>query len=294
MADLANDPSLGLTYTPHKYGEHSRQKLGVWRFSDRLDQESGYWIVFIHGGAWRDPRNNENDFTESIKRIVISGAVALEDIRGFVSIDYRLSPHPDFPQDPTSTKKSDVHDARHPDPVEDVWSALNFLQDKYSLSDKYILVGHSAGATLAFQLLMGDDVLDGRAPPKALLPTAIIGVSGIFDLVGINERHDGNYAGFIQAAFGEDQASWKKASPAHFDSSFKERWTGGKLTVLAWSTEDTLIDQPEIDNMSALLTQQGLKVETLKDLRGEHDFVWQDGSQIARLVITALHQLRRV
>lgn len=46
MAELAKDPSLGLTYTSHKYGEHSRQKLGVWRFKDRPDQETGYWVVY--------------------------------------------------------------------------------------------------------------------------------------------------------------------------------------------------------------------------------------------------------
>ena len=93
---------------------------------------------------------------------------------------------------------------------------------------------------------------------------------------------------------GHYQTAWNKASPARFSSNFKDRWTGGKLTVLAWSPEDTLIDGPEIDNMAALLTQQGIDVQVLKDLRGEHDFVWQDGSQIARLIITALHQLRRL
>ncbi|EEU44667.1 uncharacterized protein NECHADRAFT_84673 [Fusarium vanettenii 77-13-4] len=290
MAELAKDPSLGLTYTSHKYGEHSRQKLGVWRFKDRPDQETGYWVVFIHGGGWRDPRNTEDDFAESIKRTVISGAVALEDIKGFISIDYRLSPHPEFPHD--SANKTEARDAKHPDHLEDIWSALNFLQGKYKLAEDYILVGHSAGATLAFQLLMGDDVLASHA--QAPLPIAIIGVSGIFDLVGLNERFGGNYAGFISSAFGEDQTAWNKASPARFSSSFKDRWTGGKLTVLAWSPEDTLIDGPEIDNMAALLTKQGIDVQVLKDLRGEHDFIWQDGSQIARLIITALHQLRRL
>ncbi|KAJ4250526.1 Kynurenine formamidase [Fusarium torreyae] len=282
MADLAEDQSLGLTYTAHHYGKHSRQKLGVWRFSDRPDQKSGYWVVFIHGGAWRDPRNDENDFTEAIKRVVISGAVATLEIAGFISIDYRLSPHPDFAQESAN--------AKHPDHLEDVWSALDFLKSKYELSD-YILVGHSAGATLAFQLLMGDDVLASH--PKGPLPTAIIGVSSIVDLVGLDDRHDGQYAGFIQAAFGEDKSSWEKASPARFGSSFKDNWADGKLVILAWSSEDSLIDEPEIDNMASLLTKQGLRVEVNKDLRGEHDFVWQDGSQIARLVITALHHLRR-
>ncbi|KAM5342622.1 hypothetical protein ACJ41O_013588 [Fusarium nematophilum] len=284
--------SLGLTYTSHKYGQHDRQKLGVWRFSDRPDQESGYWVVFIHGGGWRDPRNTDDDFWASIKHVVISGAVATEDIRGFISIDYRLSPHPNFPQDSSAIEQSEFRDAKHPDHVQDIWSALDFVQSKYGLND-YILVGHSAGATLAFQLLMGDDVLAGASRPQAPLPTTIIGISGIYDLVGVNSRHDGQYAEFIGGAFGESEAGWTKASPAHFDSSFKERWTNGKLTILAWSPEDNLIDEPEIDNMKALLTRQGLDPVVLKDLRGEHDFVWENGTQVARLVITALHQLRR-
>ncbi|KAI1036571.1 hypothetical protein LB503_002954 [Fusarium chuoi] len=284
MADIAEDKSLGLTYASHQYGRHNRQKLGVWRFADRPAQKNGYWVVFIHGGAWRDPRNNENDFTESIKRIVISGAVAILDIAGFVSIDYRLSPHPDFPQESATVK--------HPDHLEDIWSALNYLQGKYELSNNYILVGHSAGATLAFQLLMSGDILASH--PKGPLPIAIVGVSGIFDLVGLNARHNGGYAGFIGAAFGDDKSAWEKASPVRFGSNFRDNWADGKLTMLAWSAEDTLIDEPEIDTMASLLTEQGLEVEVNKHLRGEHDFVWQDGSQIARLVITTLHHLNRI
>jgi acetyl esterase/lipase len=214
---------------------------------------------------------------------VISGAVATLDIAGFISIDYRLSPHPDFPEENAN--------AKHPDHLEDVWSALNYLQGKYELSDNYILIGHSVGATLAFQVLMGDDVLASH--PEAPLPTAIIGVSGIYDIGGLNDRFNGQYAGFIQGALGEDTSVWEKASPAKFASSFKDKWANGKFVMLAWSSEDSLIDEPEIDNMATLLTKQGLKLEVNKDLRGEHDFLWQDGSQIARMVITTLHHLLR-
>ncbi|KAM0507023.1 hypothetical protein ACHAP8_000648 [Fusarium lateritium] len=284
MADIAGDVSLGLTYASHQYGDHSRQKLGVWRFSNRSDQKSGYWVVFIHGGGWRDPRNNENDFTESIKRTVISGAVATLDVAGFISIDYRLSPHPEFPQEAAT--------AKHPDHLEDIWSALNYAQEKYGLSENYILVGHSAGATLAMQLLMSDEILPSH--PKGSLPAAIIGVSGIYDLVGLNERFNGGYAGFIGSAFGEDKSEWEKASPAKFGSCLKSKWSNGKLVLLAWSPEDGLIDEPEIDNMATLLAKQEVNLEVNKDLRGEHDYVWQDGSQIARLVITTLHHLRRI
>ncbi|KAF4987062.1 hypothetical protein FGRMN_10550 [Fusarium graminum] len=284
MADIAGDESLGLTYAAHQYGKHSRQKLGVWRFADRPDQKSGFWVVFIHGGGWRDPRHDEKDFTEAVKHVVISGAVATLDIAGFVSIGYRLSPHPDFPNESAN--------AKHPDHLHDVWSALKYLQGSHGLSNNYILIGHSVGATLAFQVLMGGDVLASH--PEAPLPTAIIGVSGIYDVVGFEQRFSGQYTEFIEGALGEDRSVWEMASPAKFASNFKDRWVGGKLVVLAWSPEDTLVDEPEIDTMAALLTKQGLGLEVNKDLRGEHDFVWKDGSQIARLVITALHHLRRV
>lgn len=206
------------------------------------------------------------------------------DIAGFISIDYRLSPHPEFPEESAT--------AKHPDHLEDVWSALNYVQDKYELSENYILVGHSAGATLAMQLLMSNDILPSH--PKGPLPSAIIGVSGIYDLVGLNDRYNGGYAGFIGSAFGDDKAGWDKASPAKFGSGFKDNWPTGKLALLAWSPEDGLIDEPEIDNMATLLMKQGVALEINKDLRGEHDYVWQDGSQIARLVITTLHHLRRI
>lgn len=142
------------------------------------------------------------------------------------------------------------------------------------------------------QLLMSDEILPSH--PKGPLPTAIIGVSGIYDLVGLNERFNGGYAGFIGSAFGEDKSEWEKASPAKFGSSFKSKWSNGKLVLLAWSPEDGLIDEPEIDNMATILSKQDINLEVNKDLRGEHDYVWQDGSHIARLVITTLHHLRRI
>ncbi|KAK7413431.1 Kynurenine formamidase [Neonectria punicea] len=288
-----NASSLGLTYESHQYGQHSLQKLGVWRFSNRPDQASasGYWIIYIHGGAWRDPRRTADDFWASIKQITSSDETTTSNIQGFVSIDYRLSSYPEFSQDPAETKSSDLRDAKHPDHIQDVWSALDFLHTKYQVSDNYVLIGHSAGATLALQLLMGGSVLDGRPQPRVPLPVAIIGISGIFDLVKINARHDGQYAGFISAAFGDDEAGWVSASPAQFKASFKENWPNRKLTILAWSPEDSLVDEPEIDDMAAKLRLDGVNLKVSKDLTGDHDDVWKNGKQVARLVSAALTKL---
>ncbi|KAF7557879.1 hypothetical protein G7046_g5938 [Stylonectria norvegica] len=291
MKSLAKD--LGLTYTTFQYGSHNLQNLGVWQTPDAAYRSTGYWIIFIHGGAWRDPRNTHQDFWPSIQEI-ISDHGAHPEIRGYISLDYRLSPKlPEFPQDPTTTPPTELRDALHPDHIQDIWSGLEYLHVNFQMTNDYILVGHSAGATLAYQLLMGDVPLAGRPRPEVRLPTAIIGISGIYDLTNINARHDGQYASLISNAFG-DEAGWASASPARFGESFKETWTEGKFTLLAWSPADTLIDEPEIDDMAARLTRDGVSVDVVKDLTGEHDFVWEDGKQVARLVTLTLAKLRDV
>jgi kynurenine formamidase len=245
---------------------------------------------YIHGGAWRDPRLTAADFQPSVDRIRMAGSFIDETVQGFVSIDYRLSPHPEFPQD-SATPSSDLRVAQHPDHIQDIRSALDFVQTKYDISDNYVLVGHSAGATLAFQLLMGDSVLAGQPLQEVLLPKAIIGISGIYGLVDIDTRHDGQYAGFISAAFGEDKAKWATASPVQFNGNFREKWPNGALIMLAWSPEDTLIDEPEIDNMTTKLRNDGIRTEVCKTLVGDHDDVWRNGRQLARLVEGSLRLL---
>lgn len=197
-----------------------------------------------------------------------------------MSLDYRLS-------DGTETPP-----IQHPDHIDDIAAGLNLLHEKYRLEDNYVLIGHSAGATLAFQLLMG--VASPKVAVSPPLPVAIIGISGIYDLVGINDRHEGNYAGFITSAFGSDQSDWQNASPAKFTGDFRENWPGDRLAILAHSQGDSLVDTPEADALQANLRRCNVPVYTVRDLTGEHDFVWQDGSQVASLVFDTLPKLSRI
>jgi len=231
------------------------------------------------------------DFVPSMKRIRSNGDEA---IRGYISIDYRLSPHPNFIQDPAQTPKSDLRTAEHPDHALDIRAALKFLDAECHISRGYILIGHSAGATLAFQALMGRSALAGQHPRETIPPpAAVIGISGIYDLVALNSRKEG-YDAFISAAFSKDQGVWRAASPATFGGSFKETWLGSPLAILAHSPEDTLIDMPETDSMAAKLSNDGINIIAVRDLSGEHDEVWQDGSQVASLVAQALGRLPSV
>lgn len=79
--------------------------------------------------------------------------------------------------------------------------------------------------------------------------------------------------------------------PARFQGSFKDA-LGASKALLAWSPEDTLVDEPEIEGMTEKLRRDGVQFEVIKTLKGDHDFVWEDGLQVVQLVKRALEMLQ--
>lgn len=228
-------------------------------------------------------------------------------VAAYASLDYRLSPHAAFPQDPATTPAARRRDARHPDHLVDVRAALVALQARYGFGDRYVLVGHSAGATLAFQVLMGDAAVAAGSTtalpplgPEPVLPAAVVGLEGIYDLPGLVRRFGPAYAEFVTAAFGppgdddtnESSSSvWAAASPARFAGGYGTRWPAGRLAVLGWSPDDELIDEPEVDALAAVLARDGVPLRVFKDLEGRHNALYEDGRHFARLICEALKQL---
>ncbi|KAF2998384.1 hypothetical protein E8E14_000981 [Neopestalotiopsis sp. 37M] len=296
--------SPSLTYQVHRFGkDHELQRVGVWTSPDTETQSKEPWIIYIHGGAWRDFRIDHKTFGPTIDAILSASKTATDDtsnpsfpeFAGIASVDYRLSPHPSFPQDPATTPADQYRDARHPDHLRDVWSALTFLQSRYGFGSNYVLVGHSAGATLALQLLMGATALRGAAPPTdAALPRAIVGLEGIYDLQGLVDRLGPVYGELFEGAFGEPE-NWADVSPLRFRGGFSEGWKAGELVVLGWGPQDELIDEPEIDGMAKRLEKEEDKVRmiVLKDLQGTHDGMWEDGRPFAKVVLKTLAELKR-
>lgn len=303
--------AASLKYTLHQYGsQNSLQKLGVWEVD--AAKKGKYWVVYIHGGAWRDPRVTHEAFTPSIDWILRtstdkgngSGSVA-NAIAGFASIDYRLSPHPQFPQDPATTPADQYRGARHPEHLDDVRSALVFLQRTYGFRENYVLIGHSAGSSLAFQLLATSPPASDSASASAapVLPAAIVGLEGLYDFTGVNDRYSGAYEPFFRGAFGADLDAWDAAAPIKFTGSYAGKWPGGSIVLLGWSPDDTLVDGPEADNMARRLrdldgfveegegSEREKRLVLLKDLRGDHDEIWQSGEDVARTVWIALRKL---
>ncbi|KAI1761438.1 alpha/beta-hydrolase [Hypoxylon sp. FL1150] len=291
-----------LPYAAYQYGAHELQRVGVWDLDGVDPRAAGghrYWIIYIHGGAWRDPRVTHRTFEPSIERIR-GDAFAGKHVAAFASIDYRLSPHPDFPQDPDATPPEQYRGARHPDHLDDVYLAVRYLQDAFGFGSRYILVGHSAGATLSYQMIAtdkksggtkGKDHLDGLG--DFVFPTALCGVEGIYDFRGLNDRKGGDYSGFLTAAFG-DPAGWDAAAPMKCGGTYA---ASDELWVLAHSSEDELVDMPETEGMARrLLRDSGSEKQILliKDLEGKHDDVWRSNEGVARVVSQTLRYIERV
>ncbi|KAF8853693.1 hypothetical protein BDZ45DRAFT_677499 [Acephala macrosclerotiorum] len=126
---------------------------------------------------------------------------------GFASLNYRLStPHP-LPRFAQFTETgSAARYVKHPEHLNDVVAALHFLQERFGMGRNSILVGHSRGATLAFQILNQVGIET---------PAAVLGVEGIYDLGKLRDDHANipMYQYFLESAFGTDEEVWKAASP---------------------------------------------------------------------------------
>lgn len=251
------------------------------------------WIVYIHGGAWRDPEIDASSF-DTTRDLLLKSEVA-DKIAGYASINYRLSPYPSHPTNP-SDPSDPARNVRHPDHINDVLTAILYLQEKYNFNDRYVLVGHSCGATLALQVAMrrywgsqyeSTFALELNVEP----PIAIIGLAGIYDLTLFVNLHQDQpvYEEIVQNAFGT--ANWKAVSPMQAD--FDESWPDGKLIVIAHSDDDTLMDRAEAEaEMKGLQAQgwdqDGQRIVSWLELKGDHDEIWQTGEAARTIEFSTL------
>lgn len=214
-------------------------------------------------------------------------------IGGIASLDYRLSPWDRLPTSPSSPDHA-FRQARHPDHLDDVASAMGYLQRRFYFGDRYILVGHSCGATLAFQYLAWNATK--ARPAGHMAPQAIVGVAGLYDLPLLRDMDPEPPAcqDFISAAFGPDETVWKEQSPAnpHYDGL----WATGRLAVLAICREDEYVSHEQRTQMARARALESWADGRKRSVRmievdGRHDDNWKEGVGLANCTEVTLSHL---
>lgn len=295
----------------YPYNDASRKLLGSHQSSLPIPQQS-HVLVYIHGGAWRDPAVDSIAVEATVASIFADDEPHGETSRigAVLSINYSLSPHPHHPLDPYEPCRGETSDeareARHPQHILDITRALSYLAELAILYDnRYILAGHSAGATLACQAaLVGKDYWEGHTGQELIpIPAAILGLNGLYNLPllvhepSTHQHLKEVYRAIVKNAFGNDQDVWKRASPASFDST-RLAWRAiegrlSKLVMLAQSTQDQLVPMNQTLSMENMLKKiqdtelgegRSFKIQRSDKLTGLHDDCWKEGMPIWHLV----------
>ena len=214
---------------------------------------------------------------------------------------------------------------RHPAHVRDVDAAFEWLRSTYGVGRgpaggdavegdagadgaaryEWVGIGHSCGATLLLQRLAGIGL--GGVPASAHVrpPVALILLEGIYDMPLLLKNHSQPgvkemYVEILEGAFGTERDVWERASPVKGTYGRHEV----RLIVLGQSEEDELVEWEQVEAMEGVLKRQGWagdgegegqgeRVIVVKKIKGVHDFVWEDGAQVAMLIEEVVRQLFR-
>lgn len=154
--DEGTEQDMSVTMLNVSYGTNAQQKIDVYLPANRSTTNTKV-IIMIHGGAWNTgDKADFNEYVDSLKKREPSYAI--------FNINYKLANTPDL----------------FPAQEQDVKAAVEFIYNKrqeYQISDKFVLIGGSAGAHLA--------LLQGYKYSTPVKPKAIIDFFGPTDLVAM-------------------------------------------------------------------------------------------------------------
>ena len=82
---------------------------------------------------------------------------------------------------------------------------------------------------------------------------------------------------------------------------YNKHWPNGKLTVLAHSLEDELVEKDQMYRMkAALISQREVaetgnsapeRLDTVQIVTGKHDDIWREGTQLSKSINNAVERL---
>jgi acetyl esterase/lipase len=210
------------------YGSDQLQDMDIYLPSNRSVSTTKVCIM-IHGGGWTTgDKTDFAQYADTLKKRLPDYAI--------FNINYRLSAIPNnvFPAQET-----------------DVRSAVQFIYNnasEYLISDKYVLLGASAGAHLA--------MLQGYKYATPVKPKAIVSFFGPSDLQDMYNHPDGNNSSISYAlsqAVGKtpeaDMNLYINSSPVTFINS-----TSGVPTILLHGGADPLVSPSQSVEVKDKLT----------------------------------------
>ncbi|OBT81515.1 hypothetical protein VE02_09753 [Pseudogymnoascus sp. 03VT05] len=281
---------MNLKHVRHCYrdgGEATElSTVDVWLPATNNDGNNpdGIWIVFIHGGAWRDPLIDSTSFKLTISILSQTPTPATAPIAGYASINYRLSPYPSHPSSP-SVPGDASRAAKHPEHLDDVTTALLFLEKEYRIAGRYLLAGHSCGATLAFQL-PGTTAEGGKLP----LPLGILGSEGIYDIPSLVERNQHPfYREFVVSAFGDSESTWWSSASPRLAAPGSKLWEKTPVLLISHSEEDEYVEKAQsLDMLKRIKETKEDGQAVYVPAEGKHDEIHEKGEEMARIVGTGV------
>lgn len=164
-----------------------------------------------------------------------------------------------------------------------------------------MLVGHSCGATLAFQAVMKSmtptPLVSNAVACYYKFPIAILGMAGIYNLRFLRDSHRdiSAYQEIIEGAFGGDESVWDAVSPGVVGV---DAWEEGRVVVLAHSEGDELCNVAQSEGMKQRLEgweedrSSGERKVHFLSIEGKHDEAWEKGAELARAIMFTLSRLQ--
>lgn len=238
------------------YGTDPLQSLKVFNYSE----DNKVSVVFIHGGAWRDPNNTFDDFKD-----FADYAQRQYPLVNTFGLNYRLSPS-----------------VKHPAHLQDIVEGVKYLLKTYNVNSVNY-VGHSVGATLILQMLRELDQESGQDPKQEESGVVIKNcylLDGIFDIPELLSEYP-SYSSFVEEAF----TSKKLYTEA--TAIYGTQFTGINRLSIIQSLDDELLSENQSDKLAEYLENTATNFSIQKGHWGLHEEVYRN-KEVFDLVLGTL------
>ena len=213
------------------------------------------------------------------------------------SVNYRLSPYPTHPSDPSDADGG--RNAKWPDAIEDVRDAVRWLRKGGELEGEgegegeeggWIICGHSVGGTMAVMVGMdGMGGVDGREGKGKEWEggvwgreggmdglKGVVSLEGIYDFAACRDAHSAlrdMYDAFTTGAFGpEEEGGWERGDVLRCKRRMRD---GVEVVVVGHSRDDELVEWEQGRRLIGVLERER---EKEREGRGEVKFVEVEGT----------------